>query len=248
MGLFSWCTILAVPITGALASVHSVSTPTLARMRRDDGSRYGESVQVVMRTLGIAAAVAAGCLIGLAHPTIRYVFGARWLPATTAVQFCLAGTIPTAILAVLYSDANARLMRRTSLVSALTGAAVTVAALWPLGVIFGVGGASAAAYFLGPTAAAAVFVWGIPASVTGPVIHSLRLFVPLVAASFVLGDLVRTPAEFAAACAAVAVLGLIATFVAEGKLVRRLVRVMRTRSSAPQPIQPGDPAAASISA
>jgi PST family polysaccharide transporter len=233
IGLFAWCTILATPVTGALAAVHSVSVPTLARMRRDDGTRYDESVGVVMRTMAAAAAVSAGCLIGLASPTIRYVFGERWLPATGAVQFCLAGMIPTAMLAVLVSDANARQMRRESLVSALVGAAATLVALWPLSQLDGVAGASAAANCVGPIAAAAVFFWALRPPLAATVMRPLRLFAPLLAISFLLSTLVHTPAEFAAACIATGVAGVGAGFVAEGDLLKRIVRVMRARATPP---------------
>jgi O-antigen/teichoic acid export membrane protein len=233
IGLFAWCTILATPVTGALAAVHSVSAPTLARMRRDDGTRYEESVGVVMRTLAVTAAIAAGCLMGLTSPTIRFVFGDRWLPATAAVQFCLAGTIPTAILAVLAADANAQLMRRLTLVSALAGGAATLVVLWPLAALDGVAGASAAAYCVGPIVAAAVFVWGMRAPLTGPLLRSLRLFAPLVVVSLVLGRLVHTPAELAAACTATGAAGLVAAYLAEGDLAKRLVRMMRKPGSSP---------------
>jgi PST family polysaccharide transporter len=239
IGLFAWCTILATPVTGALAAVHSVSVPTLARMRRDDGSRYEESVGVVMRTLAATAAIAAGCLIGLAGPTIRFVFGARWLPAAPAVQFCLAGTIPTAMLSVLASDANAQLMRRISLISALAGGLATLVVLWPLAALDGVGGASAAAYCVGPIVAAAVFVWGIPASITGPLLRSMRLFAPLLAVSLALGRLVHTPLELAAACIATGGAALVAVYLAEGELVRRLLRVTRSRGASSPVVSSG---------
>lgn len=239
IGLFAWCTILATPIAGALAAVHSVSVPTLARMRRDDGARYDESVSVMMQTMGVTAAVAAGCLIGLASPTIRYVFGERWLPATTAVQFCLAGTIPTAFGAVLASDANARLMRRTSLASGLVGGFATLVVLWPLSAIGGVGGASAAATCVGPIAALAVFVWGMRAPIIGPLLRTLRLFAPLLALSVVLGRLVHSPVEFIAACAAMGCVGIAVAYVAEGDLARRILRVLRSAGpSAPSVVDP----------
>jgi O-antigen/teichoic acid export membrane protein len=235
IGFFAWCTILATPLAGVLAAVHSVSVPTLARMRRDDGTRYDESVGVVMRTMATTAAVAAGCLIGLASPTIRFVFGPRWLPATGAVQFCLFGMIPAAILAVLASDANARLLRRRTLASGLTGGVATLAVIWPLSAVDGVAGASAAANCVGPIAAIAVFVWGMPVSVTAPALRSLRLFIPLLAISILLGHLVHTPLEFAAACAVAGATGVVAAYLTEGELMKLIVRMMRSRGT-PQPI------------
>jgi lipopolysaccharide exporter len=228
IGLFAWCTILATPVTGALAAVHSVSVPTLARMRRDDGTRYDESVAVVMRTLATTAAISAGCLIGLTSPTIRFVFGERWLPATTAVQFCLAGTIFAAIVSVLASDANARLMRRLSLASSLIGGVATLVVLWPLAALFGVGGASAAANCVGPIAAGVVLARGIPVSTTGPLLRSLRVFAPLVVLSFTLGHFAHTPAEFVCACGATAAAGIAAAWLAERELVRRILRTLRS--------------------
>jgi O-antigen/teichoic acid export membrane protein len=235
IGLFAWCTILSTPIIGVLAAMHSVSVPTLARMRRDDGTRYDESVGVFMQTAAVTASVAAACLIGLASPTIRYVFGDRWLPATTAVQFCLFGMIPTAIGAVLASDANARLMRRTSLVAALIGGVSTLVVLWPLSALSGVGGASAAATCVGPIACAVTFIWSMQAPVTGPLLRSLRLFIPLLVLSLLLGHLVHTPVEFAAACAVTAVAGVVASYIAEGDLAKRILRVIRS-GGAPPPV------------
>lgn len=233
IGLFAWCTILATPVSGALAAVRAVSAPTLAKMRRDDGKRYDESVTIVMRMMAATAAFSAGCLIGLASPTIHYVFGERWLPATTAVQFCLAGTIPTAMLTVMTSDANARQLRRLMLVAASVGAVATLATLWPLSAIGGVGGASAATYCVGPIAAAVTMAWAAPATATGPLLRSLRLFLPLLAASVVLGRIVHTPAEYVAACALSGLMGLAAFYLAEGELCRRVLRVMRPRRSPP---------------
>jgi PST family polysaccharide transporter len=235
VGLFAWCTILATPVSGALSAVHSVSLPTLARMRRDDGTRYDESVGVVMRTLACTAAITAGCLIGMASPTIRYVFGERWLPATAAVQFCLAGTIPTAILSVLASDANARQMRGPMLVSALAGGAATLVTLWPLAALYGVGGASAAANCVGPIAGVAVFYWVLRPPLTATILRPLRLFAPLLAFSFLVSRLVHTPVEFVAACIATAAAGAAAGFIAEGELLRRIVRVMRARAASAAP-------------
>ena len=186
-----------------------------------------------MQTLAATAAIAAACLIGLASPTIRFVFGERWLPATTAVQFCLAGSLPTAILAVLASDANARLMRHASMASAICGGLATLAVLWPLAAFGGVGGAAAAAYCVGPIVATAVFVWRIPAPISGAVARSLRLFVPLLAISLLLGHVAQTPVKFAGACLAMGAAAVVAAYLAEAPLVRRLLRVVRPRADLP---------------
>jgi len=233
VGFFGWCTILATPAVGALAAVHSVAVPTLARMRRDDGRRYEESVGVVMQTMAATAAIAAGCLIGLASPTIRYVFGTRWLPATAAVQFCLGGMIASALLSVLYSDANARQLRGRLLTSAVIGAVAMLASFWPLVNVGGVGGASAAANCVGPAAAVVVLAWGTPSLVTRALWRSMRLFIPLLATSVALGRLVHTLPEFALACALSATAGLLAAYLGEGELVRRVVRVLRAGKPAP---------------
>ena len=227
VGLFAWCTILSRPILGALSSVHTVASPTLARMRRDDGTRYDESVAVIARTLAAIAAVAAGCLIGVVSPTIRFVFAAHWLPATGAVQFCLAGTIPTAILSVLASDANARFMRRTTLASALVAGAATLVTLWPLAAAFGVAGASAAAFCIGPIAGAAVFVYGLRPRLTDPLFTAARLFLPLLALSFAIGRFVHSPVDLAAACCVIGVAGAGLAYLLEGRLVNRILRLMR---------------------
>jgi O-antigen/teichoic acid export membrane protein len=237
IGLFAWCTILATPISGVLFSVHGVSTPTLARMRRDDGTRYEESVRVVTRTMASVSALCVGCLIGLTGPTIRYVFGDRWLPATGAVQFCLAGLIPTAILAALASDANAREMRRASAVSAAAGGAATLIALVPLSSLDGVAGASAADNCVGPIVAVAVFVWALRPPVIDILLRTLRLLVPLLAVSFLTSRLVHTPLEFAGACVTAGIAGLVGVFLAEGELLKRLIRLLRTRTAPPAGIE-----------
>jgi len=228
IGLFAWCTILATPVLAGLSSVHQVAAPTLARMRRDDGRRYDESVGVLMRTLVAIAAVAAGCLIGVTSPTIRFVFAERWLPATSAVQICLAGVMVTAIQAVLVSDANARQMRRTTLVSSIAGAVATLAALWPLAAAGGVGGAAVAAYLIGPAVAVGVFVWATRPPIAKPVWTAIRLFVPLLALSFGLGHFIHTPVELAASCALIAAAGAGLAYVVEGRLAMRILRLLRT--------------------
>ena len=229
LGFYAWCTILATPVIGALTAVHQVSAPTLAKMRRDDGARYEESVLVITRTLAVIAAIAAGCLIGLASPTIRFVFGERWLPATTAVQFCLAGTIPTAILNVLAADANAKMMRRTTLIAAVAGGIAILVTLWPLIELGGVGGASAAYFVVGPIVSIVVFAYALRTRIADPVVRSLRLFVPLLALSLALGHLAHTPVEFAAVCAVTGAAGAAAGYLFEGELFRRIVRLLRLR-------------------
>jgi O-antigen/teichoic acid export membrane protein len=229
LGFYAWCTILATPVIGALTAVHSVSAPTLARMRRDDGTRYEESVEVTTRALAVIAAIAAGCLIGLAGPTIRFIFGERWLPATTAVQFCLAGTIATAILNVLAADANAKMMRRTTLISAVIGGIAILATLWPLIELEGVAGASLAYFCIGPVVSIAVFVYALGTRIANTVFRAMRLFVPLLALSIALGRLVHTPAEFAVICAVTGIAGALAGYVGEGELFRRIVRMLRRR-------------------
>jgi PST family polysaccharide transporter len=229
LGFYAWCTILATPVIGALTAVHSVSAPTLARMRRDDGTRYEESVEVTTRTLAVIAAIAAGCLIGLAGPTIRFIFGERWLPATTAVQFCLAGTIATAILNVLAADANAKMMRRTTLISAVIGGIAILATLWPLIELEGVAGASLAYFCIGPVVSIAVFVYALGTRIANTAFRALRLFVPLLGLSLALGRLVHTPAELAVICAVTAIAGALAGYVGEGELFKRIVRMLRRR-------------------
>jgi PST family polysaccharide transporter len=231
LGLYAWCTILATPVIGALTAVHSVSAPTLARMRRDDGTRYEESVELTTRTLAVIAAIAAGCLIGVASPTIRFIFGERWLPATAAVQFCLAGTIPTAILNVLAADANAKMMRRATLVAAVIGGSAILATIWPLIKIDGVAGAALAYFCIGPVVSIAVFVYALRTRIAGTVFRALRLFVPLLALSLALGRLAHTPAEFVVICAVVGIAGLAAGYVGEGQLFRRIVRILRLREA-----------------
>jgi O-antigen/teichoic acid export membrane protein len=216
-------------VLGALAAVQSVSAPTLARMRRDDGARYEESVEVILRTLAVVAAIAAGCLIGLAGPTIRFVFGERWLPATAAVQFCLAGTIPTAILNALAANANAKMLRRTSLIAAVIGGIAILATLWPLIEVAGVGGAAIAYFLVGPIVSCAVFTYALGTRIVDSVVRSLRLFIPLLALSLVLGHLANTAPEFVAACALTATAGAVAGYVGEGDLFRRIVRLLRVR-------------------
>jgi PST family polysaccharide transporter len=231
LGLYAWCTILATPVIGALTAVHSVSAPTLARMRRDDGARYEESVEVITRTLAVIAAIAAGCLIGLANPTIRYIFGERWLPATGAVQFCLAGTIATAILNVLAADANAKMMRRTTLIAAVIGGLAILATLWPLIELDGVAGASAAYFCIGPIVSTAVFAYALRTRIADTAFRAMRLFVPLLALSIVLGRLAHTPAEFALVCAGSGIAGAAAGYFGEGELFRRIVRMLRLRDA-----------------
>jgi len=229
LGFYAWCTVLATPVIGALTAVHQVSSPTLARMRRDDGTRYDESVEVITRTLAVIAAIAAGCLIGLAEPTIRFIFGERWLPATAAVQFCLAGTIPAAILNVLVADANARMMRRTTLVSAVIGGIAILAAVWPLTEVGGVGGAAIAYFWVGPVVSCAVFVYALGTRITGIAYRTLRLFIPLLALSLALGHLAHTPVEFAAMCALSGTAGVVAGYLGEQDLFKRIVRLLRLK-------------------
>jgi O-antigen/teichoic acid export membrane protein len=234
VGLFAWCTILATPLLSALAAFHSVAAPTLARMRRGDGSRYDESVRMVTVAAGTLAAVGAGSLVGLVHPIVEFVFGSRWLAATRAVQFCLLGAIPTAILNALAADANARQLRRLTLLSALVGGAASLIVLVPLTKVAGVGGASAAAYCVGPTISALVFVLGLRVRIGVTVVRTLRLFAPLAAASVVLGGISTGPYQLAAACAVMAVIGVSCVWFAERALATRIYRTLR-RSQALDP-------------
>ncbi len=227
IGLFAWCTILATPLMGALLAVHSASAPTLARMRRNDGSRYEESVTIMTRAAGSLAAVGSGCLIGLVHPTIEYVFGARWLPATTAVQLCLAGTIPLAIMNALAADANARQMRRITLLAALAGGAASLITLVPLAAVAGVGGASIAAYCVGPATSVAVFAAGLHARIWPSIFGSLRLFVPLAAFSFALARLATGPLGFVVACILAGSAAAGAVLLGERLLATRILRQLR---------------------
>jgi O-antigen/teichoic acid export membrane protein len=204
-------------------------------MRRDDRSRYEESVSVVIAAAGSLVAVGAGCLVGLVHPIIEFVFGSRWLPATTAVQFCLLGTIPTAIFNALAADANARQMVRLILLSALIGGGTSLIILIPLMLIGGIGGASAAAYCVGPAAAAAVFVVGLHVAIGRSILRIVRLFAPLALLSFLLGGFANDPFQFVAACAVMAAVGALSVCLLERALAKRIWRMLR-RSPSPDPV------------
>jgi O-antigen/teichoic acid export membrane protein len=237
IGFFAWCTILATPLMGAIAAMQSATAPTLARMRRDDGSRYSESAAVMTRAVGVVAAVGAGCLIGLAHPIIEYVFGSRWLPATAAVQLCLAGCIPLAICAALQADANARMERRLTFVASLLGGSVSLAVLVPLALNGGVGGASLAAFCVAPAVASAVFALGLRARMWSTLRSALGLFFGLTIVSFTLDQFVSSPLGLAAACVVTGCAAVAAVYLAERTLTMRILRQLRRQSVADPPAQ-----------
>jgi hypothetical protein len=85
--------------------------------------------------------------------------------------------------------------------------------------------------------AVAVFVWALRPPVIDILLRTLRLLVPLLAVSFLTSRLVHTPLEFAGACVTAGIAGLVGVFLAEGELLKRLIRLLRTRTAPPAGIE-----------
>lgn len=150
LGLWSWSTILAGPITAILFGIHQVLTPSLARLRRFDDSKSDEAAEMFLRLLLLVASIAAGTLIGLSEPIIEIVFGDRWVPAVDAVRITLLAVVPTAWAFVLV--ARLEILNRMAArvrVSLIAGTTVLVV-MYPLAHFGGVAGAAAASALLLP--------------------------------------------------------------------------------------------------
>jgi O-antigen/teichoic acid export membrane protein len=230
VGYLTWSTILATPVIYLVFQLEAVVCPSLARMLRDDGAQYTQATSVVLLTFATLSAAASGALIGLVPPIIRFVFGARWLPATGAVQLAVIGIIPTSLVAACASVVNSQ-DRPGSRVKASVAAAATALTLTaPITLLAGVTGAAAVAYLISPVAEVVVLASQAGARLTHLCGRIARTAVPLAAVSLVLGHLSTSRAALAASLVILPVASFLVLATTERALVQSLWRKIR-----PQP-------------
>lgn len=138
IGYWGWSTVLATPVSALVTIVSGVTLPTLARLRRSAPARVAEASNLMIRAAIVLPAAAAGLLLGFAHPLVTFVFGAKWIPALTAVEFNLIGVVPATLsfflAAVLESQQRARERLVAILVAQAVGLALALTLPTPLGV------------------------------------------------------------------------------------------------------------------
>ncbi len=230
VGFFAWSTILATPIITIVFTLERVIYPSLARMLRDDGQRYGQATGVVLLTFATLAASAAAAFIGLVPSVVRFIFDSRWLPATGAVQMSLIGVVPFALAAGCGAVVNSQDRPGNRIKASLAAAGAALVLTVPLILAAGVTGAAAVAYVISPTVEFIVLASQAGARPGHLGWRIARIGVPLGAVSVLLGHLSTSRATFAAAVvlAGLAALAVLAT--TERQLMRRLWSQVR-----PQP-------------
>jgi O-antigen/teichoic acid export membrane protein len=232
VGYLAWSTILATPITAIIITLQGVAYPALARMLRDDGSKYGEATNVALLTFAVLAATAAGALIGLVSPVIHLVFGDRWLPAAGAVRLALLGVIPTSLVcgcaSVLYSQNKPKERLRACFVATATALILTV----PVTLAAGVTGAAGVQYVIAPIAEVLVLAPAAGARLPHLALRIARITVPLAGLSLVLGRMTSSLPMLAVALVVmlIAVAGVLV--VTERELVLSLWRKVRRQPMA----------------
>jgi O-antigen/teichoic acid export membrane protein len=224
VGFFTWATVLATPIVTVVFTLEAVVAPSLARMLRDDGSQYSQATSVVLLTFAALSATAVGAFIGLVPPIVRFVFGARWLPAVGATQLALAGVVPASLVAGCASVVNSQDQPGKRLRASLAAGATAVILTVPITLAAGVAGAAAVAYVVCPLVEVVVLAPSARAGLGYLGIRIARLGLPLAAGSFALARAATSPALLVASVAAMAVAATTLLVLAERDLVRSLWR------------------------
>ena len=229
VGFFAWSTVLATPIITIVFTLERVIYPSLARMLRDDGQRYGQATGVVLLTFATLSATAAAAFIGLVPSIVRFIFDSRWLPATGAVQMSLIGVVPLALAAGCGAVVNSQDRPGNRLKASLAAAGVALILTVPLTLVAGVTGAAAVAFVISPTVEVIVLASQAGARLGHLGWRIVRIGVPLGAVSVLLGHLTTSRATCAAAVvlAGLAALAVLAT--TERQLVRSLWHQVRRR-------------------
>ena len=234
LGFVTWSTILATPFLSLIFALQPVIAPSLARMLRDDGSRYADaSMTVLTEPLVVLSATSAGAVIGLVPATVRFVFAARWLPATEAVELCLLGIIPASLVVGCASIVSSRnepgKIVRASLVGGATAVAVTV----PAALLAGVPGAAAAVYVVAPLIELSVLAWLGDIRLGAVALRGARLLLPLAVASLEVGRRINSPVALVEGAVVMAVAAILLLSLFERQLIRSLWRRVRPQAGAP---------------
>jgi O-antigen/teichoic acid export membrane protein len=231
LGFVMWSTILATPFLTLIFALQPVIAPSLARMLRDDGSRYDDAARTVLLTLVVLSVVGCGAVVGLVPAIIRFIFGARWLPAKDAVELALLGIVPSSLVVGCASIIGSRNQPGKALRASLAAGAAAVALTVPAAVLGGVPGAACVAYVVAPLIELAVLakLAAVPLGVVG--IHGARILLPLAALSFVVGRHVTSPGTLAAGSALMGCAGIAFLAVCERELIRVLWRRIRPNAA-----------------
>jgi O-antigen/teichoic acid export membrane protein len=229
VGFLLWATVLATPLMMVIATLESVIAPSLARMLRDDGTRYDRATQTVLLTFAALSTTAVAAVVALVPGIVRFVFASRWLPAAGAVELALIGVIPLSLVAGCSSVVSSQDRPGSRVRAAIGGGAVALGLMVPLTLAFGVSGAAAATYLIAPLVECAVL-----ARAAGARLHDLswrvaRLGAPLAAISFALSRMPQTPEYLALGLVLAGCGALIALTLAERDLVRTLWRQVASR-------------------
>jgi O-antigen/teichoic acid export membrane protein len=227
LGFVAWSTILATPFLSLIYALSPVIAPSLARMLREDGSRYGDASMTVLLTLAVLSAAGAGAVIGLVPSIVRFVFGARWLPARDAVELCLLGILPTSLVVGCSSIIGSRNQPGKTVRASLAGGAAAVLVTVPASLLAGVTGAAAAAYVGAPLIELAVLARLGRLPLRAISLRGARLLIPLAAASFEVGRRIDSPAGLAEGAAVMAAGTVLLLGLFERELIRSLWRRVR---------------------
>jgi PST family polysaccharide transporter len=150
VGYWAWATVLAAPITALVTVMSGVTLPSLARLRAVQESAVERAADLMLRVSIVAPAVGAGVLLGLARPTLVYVFGRRWLPALPAVELNLIGIVPWTLSFFLAAVLESEQRARERLAAVLLAQGIGLVAAVGLALRFGVAGATFSSAILTP--------------------------------------------------------------------------------------------------
>ena len=233
LGFVTWSTILATPFLSLIFALQPVIAPSLARMLRDDGSRYADASMTVLMTLVVLSAAGAGAVIGLVPPIVRFVFAARWLPAKEAVELCLLGIIPSSLVVGCASIVSSRNQPGKTVRASLVGGATAVAVTVPAALLAGVPGAAAAVYVVAPLIELSVLAWLGDIRLGAVALRGARLLLPLGVASLEVGRRVNSPVALVEGAAVMGVAAILLLSLFERQLIRSLWRRVRPQAGAP---------------
>jgi O-antigen/teichoic acid export membrane protein len=227
LGLWAWSTILAVPVAQALITIQSVLLPSLARLHGQYRDQFQAACDRSARLIALLAAAGAAALFGLAPELVEQIFGAKWIPATNAVQVTLLGIVPLALLqllsAVLASQGQAAVRLRCALIASL----VSLAVIYPLMRLAGITGAAIASAVVWPTADVLLLarVAHVPLRRTG--LNIVTTLGSVGAVSLLLGRVADTPTRLAGACIAVVMAALVLAWVIDRSVLRYAWSLLR---------------------
>jgi O-antigen/teichoic acid export membrane protein len=183
VGLLTWSAALATMLpSNALQIAQRVTFPAFARLQ-DAPLEAGELLRLTLRRLCLVTAAPSACLLVLAEPIVRHIYGQAWLEALPLLAWAIGRAAVAQLFVPLLTFVNARgdvaFGLRLVLASTLLewGMALALLPTWgPAGV--------AAGAALGGVAPALVVAWRVDA---GASLRPVRTFGPGLAVAGAVG-------------------------------------------------------------